>query len=235
MLAVENVSAGYSSIPALDGISITAGTGEIVAVLGANGAGKTTLFRLISGLMNVRSGDITLDGESISRMPAHRIARRGITQVIEERGVLPSLTVRENILLGLLGLRRASKRTQKEALDRAVELFPWMSRRLHSYGNQLSGGEQQMVALSRAVVTEPRVLLLDEPSLGVAPVLVDEIYDKIRLLAEGSLTVVIVEQQISRALAVADRAYVLRRGSVVLEGKSSDLIDNPQLTEAYFS
>jgi branched-chain amino acid transport system ATP-binding protein len=235
LLVVAGVSAGYSSVPVLDAVSLRAQAGEIVAVLGANGAGKTTLFRLISGLMTARGGEITLDGEPITHLRAHQIARLGVAQVIEERGVLPSLTVRENVLLGMFGLGRVTRKAQTEAIERAVDLFPWMGQRLDSYGGQLSGGEQQMVALSRAVATQPRVLLLDEPSLGVAPVLVDEIYDKIRLLVEGSRTVLIVEQQIRRALSVASRAYVLRRGTVVLEGDTADLVDDPRLAEAYFS
>lgn len=212
-----------------------ADAGEVVAVLGANGAGKTTLLRLISGLLPLQTGEVTLDGEAIQHLPAHQVARRGVVQVIEARGVLPSLTIEENIVLGLLGTRRVKRDQRRAAIDQAVSFFPWIAERLRSYGGQLSGGEQQMVAISRALAVGPRVLLLDEPSLGIAPTLVDEIYEKIELIAQEDRTVVIVEQHVNKVLAVANRAYVLRRGTVILEGTADELTANNQLEGAYFS
>ncbi len=212
-----------------------ADAGEVVAVLGANGAGKTTLLRLISGLLPLQTGEVTLDGGAIHHLPAQQVARRGVVQVIEARGVLPSLTIEENIVLGLLGTRRVKRDQRRAAIDQAVSFFPWIAERLRSYGGELSGGEQQMVAISRALAVDPRVLLLDEPSLGIAPTLVDEIYEKIELIAQEDRTVVIVEQHVNKVLAVADRAYVLRRGTVILEGTADELTANNQLEGAYFS
>jgi branched-chain amino acid transport system ATP-binding protein len=235
LLTVENVTAGYTAVPVLQGVSLRADPGEIVAILGANGAGKTTLLRVISGLMSPRGGRVFLDGKPIQKLPTQKIARMGVAHVIEARGVLPNLTIEENILLGLLGTGQATKRRCKAALELATGYFPWISARLGSYGGQLSGGQQQMVAISRALATEPRVLLLDEPSLGIAPALVDEIYSKIELIVKDERAVVIVEQHIHKALSVASRGYVVRRGSIVLEGTTTELASNPQLAETYFS
>ncbi len=235
MLTVDNVTTGYHATPVLTGVSLSARAGEIVAVLGANGAGKTTLLRLICGLMTLREGRIAIDGVQVARMSAPRIARLGVAHVVEARGVLPGLTVEENILLGVLAMKRPHKRERREAVDRACALFPWMAKRLRSYGGQLSGGEQQMVAISRAVAVDPKVLLLDEPSLGVAPALVDEIYAKVGLIAADQRTVLLVEQQTNRALALAQRAYVLRRGRIVLAGTAMEVAAHPGLSEAYFS
>lgn len=235
MLRIENATAGYTAVHVLHGVSMHADAGEVVAVLGANGAGKTTLLRLISGLLPLQTGEVTLDGEAIQHLPAQQVARRGVVQVIEARGVLPSLTIEENIVLGLLGTRRVKRDQRRAAIDQAVSFFPWIAERLRSYGGQLSGGEQQMVAISRALAVGPRVLLLDEPSLGIAPTLVDEIYEKIELIAQEDRTVVIVEQHVNKVLAVANRAYVLRRGTVILEGTADELTANNQLEGAYFS
>jgi branched-chain amino acid transport system ATP-binding protein len=235
MLTVDGVTAGYHSVPVLRDVSLRAETGQVVAVLGANGAGKTSLLRVISGLLPLQAGTISLDGEPIHQLPAHRIARRGLVQVVEARGVLPGLTVEENILLGLLGRGRVRPAVRQEAIERATTYFPWIGERLRAYGAELSGGQQQMVALSRALALDPPTLLLDEPSLGIAPALVEEIYERIALAANDARTVIIVEQHVHKVLAVADRAYVLRRGAVVLHGDVAELRKGNRLEEAYLS
>jgi branched-chain amino acid transport system ATP-binding protein len=234
-LEVRDAVVSYSSVPVLHGVSLHALPGEVIAILGANGAGKTTLLRAISGLLALSAGQVLIAGSPVTHLPATHIARRGLAQCIETRGILPSLTVEENILLGMLGKGRASTRARQEAIETAIDFFPWIASRRRAYGGQLSGGQQQMVAIARALTASPSLLLLDEPSLGLAPNLVEEIYVAIRRLADGERTVIVVEQHVQKALSVANRAYVLRRGTVVLAGPSREFQDSDALSEAYLS
>jgi len=236
LLEVENVSAGYGPVNALHQLSLHASSGEVVSVLGANGAGKTTLLRAISGFLPLSAGEIRLNGTSLNGLSASDISRLGVIQVVETRGVLPSLTVEENLLLAALGRQRVPRHTRRRKLDEVCELFPWLGARLQSYGGELSGGQQQMVALGRAVVADPILLLLDEPSLGVAPTLVDEIYEQLeRIVQDGSRTIILVEQEVDRALRLSTRGYVLQRGAVALTDTAEALASGSQIAEVYFS
>lgn len=221
---------------ALHHVSLHANSGEVVSVLGANGAGKTTLLRAISGFLPLSAGEVRLNGVSLNTLSASEISRLGVIQVVETRGVLPSLTVEENLLLAALGRQRVPRSVRHRKLEEVCDLFPWLSSRLQSYGGELSGGQQQMVALGRAVVAEPSLLLLDEPSLGVAPTLVDEIYERLEMIVrDGSRTIVLVEQEVDRALRLSARGYVLQRGAVALADTAEELASGSKIAEVYFS
>ena len=229
LLELSEVHARYGPVRALHGISLTLEEGEIVALLGANGAGKTTTLRAISGVV-ARDGTIVFDGQTLPRR-AETTARRGITHVPEGRGILGELTVWENLKMGAY-LRRDRKALASDFDELASEL-PWLAERRDQQAGTLSGGEQQMLAIGRALMSEPRVLLLDEPSLGLAPILVQQVFEKIKEINGQGTTVLLVEQNALQALTIAHRGYVLQTGSVVLTGPASDLIKNETVRKAY--
>ena len=218
-------------IEALKGVSLTVASGEIIALIGANGAGKTTLLKSIAGLMMPDSGEIHFQGQPIGRKPAHRVSALGIMYVPEGRRVFPRLTVRENIDLGAF-LRR-DRSTIAEDRERMMTLFPVLRDRQQQLGSTLSGGEQQMLAMARALMARPKLLMLDEPSMGLAPLMVEKIFSVIQEIHKQGMTILMVEQNAQRALQTAQRAYVLETGKVVLQGTGQDLLHNPQVQHAY--
>jgi branched-chain amino acid transport system ATP-binding protein len=231
LLRLVDVHAGYGAIEALRGISLEVRRGETVAVIGANGAGKTTTLMTISGILRTRAGRIELDGRRIDGLPSHEIVLLGISQVPEGRHIFPRLTTRENLEMGAYPVRDAGR--IRESLDRVYALFPVLAERAKQAGGTLSGGEQQMLALGRAMMTEPRLLLLDEPSLGLAPLIVKAVFRTIRELRERGTTILLVEQNAHQALRIADRAYVMETGTIVMEGPGRDLLGDPAIRAAY--
>ncbi len=231
LLQLENVHSGYGLIEILKGINLTVGEGEIVAVLGANGAGKSTTLMTISGINPCRQGRILFDGEPIQNQPPHEIVRHGISQVPEGRHIFPRLTVRENLDMG--AFQRNTDKTVFEDLERVLTTFPILKERQSQLGGTLSGGEQQMLAISRALMARPKLLLLDEPSLGLAPLIVAKIFDIIRDINRQGTTILLVEQNANKALHVAQRGYVLETGKIVLEDTAENLIKNEQVKKSY--
>lgn len=231
ILEVVDLIAGYGRIEALHGIDMRVEQGEAVTTIGANGAGKTTLLKTIAGLIRPRRGRISLEGENVTSWSAERRARAGIALVPEGRQVFPDLSVRDNLLLGAYGRRRQSGIT--EDIDKVVALFPILGERGQQLAGTLSGGQQQMLAIGRALMSRPKVLLLDEPSLGLAPLAVREVVDKLVALAEAGSTLVLVEQNAAAAFRVAARGYVLDRGEVVVEGSIETLREDPRVHSAY--
>lgn len=233
-LIVSGLSVGYGAAPVLHGISLEIRPGEIVTIVGANGAGKTTLLKALSGVLRPFGGRIALDGEEIGGRPSYWVARRGVVLVPEGRGIFGDQSVRDNLLLGALA-RREARDPSSVGLDmeRVLGLFPALRGRLDGLAGGLSGGQQQMLALARGLLARPRVLLLDEPSLGLSPILVRQIFDVIgRLRAEG-ITILLVEQMAAQALALADRAYVLEGGRITLEGPAASVREDPAVMHAY--
>jgi branched-chain amino acid transport system ATP-binding protein len=231
LLEVSGLSAGYDGMPALRDVSLEARSGEIVALVGANGAGKTSILRAISGLIRPSGGAIRFDGEDLARVAAPAIVRRGIAHVPEGRRVFASATVRDNLLLGAWVRRDAAERTTR--LEAAFSAFPILRERLAQRASTLSGGEQQMLAIARGTMSGPRLMMFDEPSLGIAPKLIPVIYDGIRRIAQSGVTVILVEQNVREALALADRGYVLQSGRMVLDGPARDLAGNALVQEAF--
>jgi branched-chain amino acid transport system ATP-binding protein len=232
LLSVEGLRVDYGAVKAVHGVSLDVGAGEVVALLGANGAGKSTILRTISGLLRPRAGAVRLGGKPIHRLPPSRIVSLGIAHAPEGRRVFGSLTVAENLRLG------ATSRTDRAQVpldrERMYALFPILRERMHQFAGTLSGGEQQMLALARALMAAPRLLLLDEPSLGIAPLIVRSIFQTLAELKREGVTMLLVEQNINVALDLADRAYVLRTGEVSLTGSSAELRDNyERVAEAY--
>jgi branched-chain amino acid transport system ATP-binding protein len=230
VLEVRDLHVSYGEIPALKGISLDVGPGEIVALLGSNGAGKTTTLRALSGLLTPREGQICFDRRRISGMPPHAIVRLGIAHVPEGRRVFNRLTVRENLAMG--AYTRADSRVGQD-LERVFDLFPRLGERRRQTAGTLSGGEQQMLAIGRALMASPRLLLLDEPSMGLAPVLVEQIFETVTGINRRGTTILLVEQNAALALEVAHRAYVLETGEIVLSGTSADLRQNEAVRRAY--
>jgi len=231
LLEVEGVEAGYGPIRALDGVSVAVDEAEIVAIIGANGAGKTTLLMTISGVVPARSGEVRFAGRRITGLAPHEIVRLGIGHAPEGRRIFPRLTVRENLELG--GFAQEDGARVKRDIDEACGLFPVLGERMGQFGGTLSGGEQQMLALARALVGRPRLLLLDEPSLGLAPLIVARIFDVIAGLTARGIAVVLVEQNARAALRLATRGYVLETGRVTLTGSGPDLAADPRVRDAY--
>jgi branched-chain amino acid transport system ATP-binding protein len=229
LLDVRGLTTAYGSIEALHGVSFRVEEGEIVALLGANGAGKTTALRTISGLLHPRSGEVRFADERIDTRPAHEIVRLGLTQVPEGRWIFTLMTVDENLRLGAY----AEARVPREALDRVFALFPRLAERRGQLAGTLSGGEQQMLAMARALMTRPRLLLLDEPSMGLAPLLVHAIFQTIAAINRDGTTVLLVEQNANAALRLAHRAYVLENGRIALEGPGADLANNDAVRRTY--
>jgi branched-chain amino acid transport system ATP-binding protein len=228
---VKEIDVFYGDAQALYGLSLQVREGEVVTLVGANGAGKTTTLRAISGLLPVARGEIAFEGRSLLGVPAHRRAELGIALVPEGRELWPQLTVRENLELGAYG--KAARRHLSGSLERVYELFPVVKERSRQVAGSMSGGEQQMVAIARALMTRPRLLMLDEPSLGLAPVVVSQVFDTIRRLHAEGLTILLVEQNLKKALEMADRGYVVETGSISIEGAAADLLADPTVRSAY--
>ena len=230
MLEVRGLHAGYGPFAVLHGVDITVAAGEIVAVLGANGAGKTTLNRALSGLIRPTAGSIRFDGADTTRGPHDAIVRAGLIQVPEGRKIFPNLTVRDNLLLGAY-LRGGAQR--KANLARALDIFPRLGQRLSQLAGSMSGGEQQMLAIGRGLMAEPRLLILDEPSLGLSPLLTEKLFALIARLNASGLAILLVEQNVIQSLAIAHRAYVIEHGVVALSGPAATMADDPRLKAAY--
>ena len=231
LLRAHEVHSYYGNIHALQGITLEVFPGEIVTLLGANGAGKTTTLRTISGLMHPRSGTITIDGSEITNVPAHRLVRRGVGHAPEGRRIFSRMTVLENLQMG--AYTRSDKAELQADFDRVFNLFPRLRERSSQAGGTLSGGEQQMLAIGRALMTHPKLLLLDEPSMGLAPILVEQIFDVIRDIHAQGTTVLVVEQNALMALGIAHRGYILQTGRIVLEDTAANLRQNPEVQKAY--
>jgi len=231
-LEIKDLRVHYGKIEAIKGVSVVVNQGEIVTLIGANGAGKTTILKTISGLRPVSGGDITFDGASINKIPAHERVDLGISQVPEGRGIFPGMTVLENLEMGKFN-RKDRKAEMDEDLDRVYTLFPRLKERATQAGGTLSGGEQQMLAMGRALMARPKVLLLDEPSMGLAPQMIANIFRIITEINKQGVTILLVEQNAQQALQRADRAYILETGNVTKEAAAADLLNDPAVREAY--
>src|SRR3984893_3159990 len=232
MLKLESVSISYGAIQAVRDVSIDVPRGEVVTIIGANGAGKSTLLKSIVGLEPVAGGRVSFDGQDITTTPAHRRTGMGVALSPEGRGVFSDQSVRDNLLLGAYSIKSDSARTEQK-IEQFFAMFPRLKERQEQLAGTLSGGEQQMLAIARALMSEPKLLLLDEPSLGLAPLIIRDIFNTIRALRETGLTILLVEQMANQALGVADRAYVLETGRITLQGKGSDLLNDPKVRAAY--
>lgn len=241
LLEINDLKVSYGFITALKGINIQVEQGQIVTLLGSNGAGKTSTLRAISGAIKPAGGSIVLDGKELAGLPTYKIAKAGVTQSPEGRLLFPELTVEENLRVGAYGLKTTTvngvkitaKQQLKENFDRVYKLFPILRERKNQTANTLSGGEQQMVAIGRALMSNPKILLLDEPSLGLAPLVIEEIFQAFVKIREEGTTILIVEQNALQTLKIADYAYVLELGNISLEGPADQLITNKKLIEAY--
>ena len=231
LLEAKDLNVYYGAIHALQGVSFTVEEGEIVTLIGANGAGKSTTLKTISGLLRPRVGDVLLRGESLKTMPAQDIVRRGVIHVPEGRKIFAPLTVQENLEMGAFS--RKDKAEIRQNLERVFKSFPRLKERLNQLGGTLSGGEQQMLAIGRGLMAQPKVLLLDEPSMGLAPILVEEIFSIIKEINAQGVAILLVEQNALMALSVANRGYVLETGRIVLEGTGQELLHDPQVMKAY--
>ena len=231
MLDAKNLQVAYGAAPALWDVSLHIGAGELVCVVGPNGAGKTTLINALAGLNRVASGSLTIGGQDLTRLPAHRFCDQGIAIVPEARRLFTSMTVRENLELG--SYRKAARVERQASLERVCEIFPVLRERFGAPAGALSGGQQQMLAIGRALMAKPRLLLLDEPSLGLAPAIVLEMFRVIRDINSAGVAVLLVEQNVAMALEVATRAYVIEEGRIVAEGLPSDLLAQPHIRRAY--
>lgn len=230
ILEVHQLVAGYGKSEVLHGVSLEVAAGEIVTMVGANGAGKSTLLRSIFGLTDIHSGTIKFKGMPITGLPPHAITAHGLALVPQERNVFPSLTVRENLEMGGFTVDRAAL---EERIERVFERFPRLRERQHQKAGTLSGGERQMLAIGRGLMTSPELLMLDEPSLGLAPKVVEALFEQIRLIHQSGTTVFLVEQNARRALAIADRAYVLELGRIRHQGSGQELLNDPEVQRAY--
>lgn len=231
LLKITDLKLNYGPIAALKGVDINVPRGEIVAILGANGAGKTSLLKVVSGLLKPSSGDILFDGEKIAGKPAHKVAKQGIMQSPEGRFVLVGLTVEENLRVGAYNLK--NKEEIAKNFERVYKLFPRLKERAKQQSSTLSGGEQQMLAIGRALMGSPKLLILDEPSLGLAPLLIKDIFDTLIKIKEEGTTILIVEQNALATLKIADYAYVLELGKISMHGRADELIKDERLIEAY--
>jgi branched-chain amino acid transport system ATP-binding protein len=231
MLEVRNISAGYGSFRALFGVSIEVRAGEAVGVIGPNGAGKTTLLRVISKIISPEAGQVMMQGQDLRQVAAHRVVEMGIAHVPEHRRLFPRLTVEENLRMG--AFHPEARRRFAERLDFVYELFPRMKERRDQLAGTMSGGEQQMCAIGRALMSGPKLLLMDEPSAGLAPVIVQQVFDLVRRIRAEGYTVLIVEQNIQQVLQVVDRAYLLEVGTIKQSGKAADLLASPEIRRAY--
>lgn len=231
LLEVRNVDSGYGDVQVLRDVSISVGEGEIVSIVGANGAGKTTLIRTIMGTLAARQGEIHFGGRRIDGLEPHMIARAGIAQVMEGRRLFGHMAVEDNLLIG--GDILHDKARQRENLEWIYGMFPRLRERRRQLARSFSGGEQQMLAIGRALMTSPRLLLLDEPSIGLAPIMVRDIFDKLPMIRDRGVTILLVEQDVHRSLSMSGRGYVLEHGEIVMSGSGAELLGNERLREAY--
>lgn len=231
MLEINDIQVYYGMIQALKGISFQVNEGEVIALIGANGAGKTTTLHAITGLLSPKKGQILFEGQDITHVPAHKIVSMGMAHVPEGRRVFAQLSVLDNLKMG--AFTRKDKDEIEESLIRVYKRFPRLEERKNQMAGTLSGGEQQMLAMGRALMSHPKILLMDEPSMGLSPIFVNEIFDIIREVSEGGTTVLLVEQNAKKALSIADRAYVLETGKIVLEGKAEELLNDDSVKKAY--
>ena len=231
MLQIQNRIVRYGGITAVDDITMNIKEHETVALIGANGAGKTTTLHAVSGLLKAAGGSITIDGTDITKKPAEQIVEHGVIQVPEGRQVFAKLTIEENLRLG--AYLQKDKAKIKENYDKAMALFPILKERRKQAAGTLSGGEQQMLAIGRALMGNPRLLLLDEPSMGLSPLMTQQVFDVLAELKAGGMTILLVEQNAYEALTISDRAYIMESGNITLEGRSSELIDDPRVKDAY--
>ena len=231
MLEVKDLEVYYGVIQAIKGISFEVNKGEVIALIGANGAGKTTTLHTITGLISPKKGHVIFEGKDITKVPAHKIVSMGMAHVPEGRRVFAELSVYENLRMG--AYTRKDKSEIEESLANVYKRFPRLEERKNQMAGTLSGGEQQMLAMGRALMSKPKIILMDEPSMGLSPILVNEIFDIIRAVSESGTTVLLVEQNAKKALAIADRAYVLETGKIVLEGNAKNLLEDDSIKKAY--
>ncbi len=231
MLEVKNIEVYYGVIQAIKGISFDVNEGEVIALIGANGAGKTTTLQTITGMLSPKSGEVMFEGVDITKIPGHKIVSMGMAHVPEGRRVFSQLSVLENLRMG--AYTRKDKAEVEKTLQSVYKSFPRLEERQNQAAGTLSGGEQQMLAMGRALMSQPKLICMDEPSMGLSPILVDEIFNIIREISAAGTTVLLVEQNAKKALSIADRAYVLETGNIVLEGKASELMTNEQVRKAY--
>lgn len=231
MLEIEKINAGYGDMQVLYDFSLHVNEGECVALVGSNGAGKTSLLRIISGLMVPMSGSILFEGVDLIKLPPNKRAEIGIAHVPQGRGILGTLNVMDNLLLG--GYDKRSKARRIENIERAFEMFPKLKQRRHQIAGSLSGGEQQMLAIARALIMEPKLFMLDEPSLGLAPIVVDEVFEKLEEIAAKGVSILLIEQNLSAAMSIASRGYVIETGRVYMEDSSENLMENEEIKRAY--
>jgi branched-chain amino acid transport system ATP-binding protein len=232
LLKVKDLNVSYGKIKAIKGISLEVNAGEVVTLIGANGAGKTTFLKTISGILSPASGEITYDGKPLEGIKPFQRVNEGICQAPEGRGIFPGMTVLENLEMGKFG-RKVSKEETQEDLEKIFGLFPRLKERASQMGGTLSGGEQQMLAIGRALMSRPRLLLLDEPSMGLAPKFIAQIFEIIKEIKKQGVTILLVEQNASKALNIADRAYVLETGNITKEGSGKELLNDPAVRAAY--
>lgn len=231
MLEMNNVDAGYGDLQVLFNVSLHIKQGECVALVGSNGAGKTSLLRIVSGFLPIRSGTVTFDGKDLMKKPPYERAGLGIAHIPQGRGILGQLNVMENLILG--GYDKRVKARRMENIEQAFKLFPKLKQRQKQIAGSLSGGEQQMLAIARSLIMEPKLLMLDEPSLGLAPIVVEEVFDTIGNICDTGMSVLIIEQNLAAALSIAKRGYVIETGSVVLEGVAEELLTNEDIKKSY--
>lgn len=231
MLEVKDLEVYYGVIQAIKGISFHVDKGEVIALIGANGAGKTTTLHTVTGLISPKKGHVLFEGKDITKVPAHKIVSMGMAHVPEGRRVFAELSVYENLKMG--AYTRKDKSEIEESLKNVYKRFPRLEERKNQMAGTLSGGEQQMLAMGRALMSRPKIILMDEPSMGLSPIMVNEIFDIIRSVSESGTTVLLVEQNAKKALSIADRAYVLETGKIVLEGKAKDLLEDDSIKKAY--
>ena len=231
MLEVKDIEVYYGMIQAIKGVSFHVNEGEVIALIGANGAGKTTILHTVSGLLAPKSGTVMFEGKDITKIPGHKIVSMGMAHVPEGRRVFAQLSVLQNLKMG--AYTRKDKEEIQQTLKTVFERFPRLEERQNQLAGTLSGGEQQMLAMGRALMSHPKIILMDEPSMGLSPIFVNEIFDIIQEVSKSGTTVLLVEQNAKKALSIADRAYVLETGNIVLEGKASDLLENDAIKKAY--
>lgn len=231
MLEIKDLQVYYGVIQAIKGVNFEVNEGEVIALIGANGAGKTTILHTITGLLEARKGTVTFDGKDITKVPAHKIVTMGMAHVPEGRRVFANLSVLQNLKMG--AYTRKDKNEIEETLKTVYKRFPRLEERQNQLAGTLSGGEQQMLAMGRALMSHPRIILMDEPSMGLSPIFVNEIFDIIKEVSAGGTTVLLVEQNAKKALSISDRAYVLETGKIVLSGNADDLLNNDSIKKAY--